>query len=487
LTVAHSSALCALVVLLSLCPLPAHAQDRPSEQDLFGAPAAPAPARPQPSPPPGAISEPRLEPSAPGTEARLEDKASQEPLKIGGQLYLRSNVSARQGQPPSQWTLSSPNLVDVYLDGRPNERVRGYLLGRMQWDPTVNPGQDPLTGKATSSAPSVSLDQLWLSFDLARTVFVTAGRQHAKWGTGRFWNPTDWLHPAPRNPLALFDARTGTTMVKLHLPWEKTGWNFYAVALLEGAAQDAAAANADTVGKVSGAARAELVLWGAEVGLDIFARRGSVKGGVDLSMAIWELDVTGELALKTGSDAPLFRLRAGGAPNDTFNGYESFEATGLTPAATLGASWSWRYSDEDTLTLGGEYFFNANGYDDPEIYPLLLLQQSLTGTTTFTPFYLGRHYAGLFALLPNPGQWNTTTFILSVLANLSDRSVVARLDWQQTLLTHLRFEAYGQVHAGDGQGEFRFGLDVPAVGTASPAIHLAPPTFDVGVNLRLGI
>ena len=105
--------------------------------------------------------------------------------------------------------------------------------------------------------------------------------------------------------------------------------------------------------------------------------------------------------------------------------------------------------------------------------------------STFTPFYLGRHYAALFALLPNPGRWNTTTFTLSVLANFSDRSVITRLDLQQVVLTHLSLEAYAQVHAGNGQGEFRFGLDVPAVGTVSPAVHLAPPTFDLGLALRL--
>lgn len=487
-----SAALCAL---LALCPLPSRAQDRPSEQDLFGAPEAPPPqGTPAPSgqasppaPSPAAQPDAPRPPEASKTAARLEEKAAQEMLKIGGQVYLRSLVSARQGQPPSQWTLDLPNLVDVYLDARPNERVRAYLLGRMLWDPALNPGQPGVYGQAVSNAPAVYLDQLWISFDVARTVFVTAGRQHAKWGTGRFWTPTDWLHPVPRNPLDLFDARTGTTMLKLHLPWEKRGWNFYAVALLERAAQDPNAPNADTVGKVAGAARAELVLGAAELGLDVIARRGSVKGGVDLSMAIWELDVTGEVALKTGSDAPLYRLRPGGSPTDYFNGYESYEPGGLTPAATLGASWTWKYSDEDTLTLGGEYFFNANGYGDAAIYPELLLQQALTGASTFTPFYLGRHYAGLFALLPKPGSWNNSTFTLSALGNLSDRSFIVRLDFQQVLLTYLRLEAYGQAHAGNGQGEFRFGLDVPAVGTTSPAVHLAPPTFDVGLNLRLGI
>ena len=87
--------------------------------------------------------------------------------------------------------------------------VRGFALGRMFWDPTINPGQAGPYGIAASGGPSVVLDQLWLSFDVAHTLFVTAGRQHAKWGTGHFWNPTDYLHPVRRDPLALFDSRTG--------------------------------------------------------------------------------------------------------------------------------------------------------------------------------------------------------------------------------------------------------------------------------------
>jgi hypothetical protein len=352
------------------------------------------------------------------------------------------------------------------------------------------------------------LDQLWLSFDVARTVFVTAGRQHAKWGTGHFWNPTDYLHPVRRDPLALFDSRTGATMLRLHLPWEKRGWNFYGVALLEGAVQggtqlDAQTAgggtgttpsgtygNADRLGKVAGAARAELVFGSGELGLDAIVRRGSAKGGVDFSAGIWDLDVYGELAVKTGSDAPLFELIPGASATDYLFGYRPRQVSGLTPAATLGASWSWKYSDEDAVTIGGEYFYNANGYEDPLVYPYLIYQQFATGAATFTPFYLGKQYGGLFVLLPRPGSWNDTNFTLSTLGNLSDRSFISRLDFQVTALTYLRFEAYGQAHYGNGKGEFRLGIDVPSfsLGTQStPAIHLTPPTFDVGLSLRVGI
>ena len=151
----------------------ARAQDRPSEQDIFGGGATPAPtptgsASPAPTPAEGAAPVPAAPPSggAPaasttppaaaaegtardqsllgntgGTAQPLSDYiAPDNPLQIGGQVYLRAQSTAYQGGQPlsgvPQWGLSAPSLLDVYLDARPNPRVRAFVLGRMSFDPT---------------------------------------------------------------------------------------------------------------------------------------------------------------------------------------------------------------------------------------------------------------------------------------------------------------------------------------------------------------
>src|SRR5581483_9967275 len=101
-----------------------------------------------------------------------------------------------------------------------------------------------------------------------------------------------------------------------------------------------------------------------------------------------------------------------------------------------------------------------------------------------------------------PYSWNYTTFTLSTIGNLSDRSFVTRLDYSVTLLTHLTFEAFGAVHYGAANGEFRLGIDIPAVYQCvvtnpatnamqsvqvSPATHRDPAILDLGVALRLAI
>ncbi len=467
------------------------AGDRPSEQDLFGGPpaATPSPTQPAPSPPDAARGVAEL-------LARTDN-----PLSIGGQLYLRSVLAAREGQPPSAWTFSVPSLVDVFLDARHGDRVRGFVLGRMQYDPTIDPNATGPLGQPQPPNPRVLLDQLWLRFDVERVAFFTVGKQHVKWGTGRFWNPTDYLHTVRRDPLAVFDARTGTTMVRLHVPWERRGWNFYAMAIVEplttsaqtGAAAPTAASGtsgpseAGTVGGIGGAARAEIVLGPAEIGAGAVLQRGhEPRFAVDASAGIWELDVYGEAALKTGSEIPVYRQRADAtADTPLLSRYEAYEPSGLTPAVTLGARWSHKYSDEDNFEIGAEYFFNQLGYEDPAIYPWLILQNA------FPSFYLGRHYAALYLYLPKPGSWNQTTFILSTIGNLSDRSFITRLDHSVVLLTYLRLETFVQVHYGARDGEFRLAISVPPQdlggGRTSPAFSIGPSIFDVGIALRVSL
>jgi hypothetical protein len=508
-------------------------QDRPTEEELFGTPPAESPQagaerEEEPEPPrreePGS---PRPEEAelfggtgspnaAPPPAQGIVPREIVESLRIGGQLYLRGQTLSQEDVAPEDWALTSPNLLDVWLDARPNDRVRAFTLGRMRYDPTAPatatpslasaeqaiPGYDPSTGGITAGVrgPRVVLDQLWVNFDVERRVFVTAGKQHVKWGVGKFWNPTDYLHPVPRNPLAVFDERVGTTMVKLHVPWEARGWNAYGVAVLE----DIAGLDEPTnrLGRVGVGGRVEAVVGTVELGADALTQDGHrPRFGVDASAGIWELDVYAEGALRTSRDEPRWGVVSPGAP--LVLRYGRVDPEGFTPAVVVGGSWSAKYSDEDTVTLGAEYSFDDAGYTSKDIYPFLLAgAPELTGDpaapirqrdpTAFRPFYLGRHYAGAFVLLPSPGRWNDTTFTLSVLGNLSDGSYVARLDHAVLALTYLRVESFAAVSFGARGGEFRLGFDLPlsdlAPGLpADQAISIPPPVLQLGIALRVAL
>jgi hypothetical protein len=166
------------------------------------------------------------------------------------------------------------------------------------------------------------------------------------------------------------------------------------------------------------------------------------------------------------------------------------------PQLVLGADISIPYSDQDSVLLGAEYFYNDAGYDDAKLYPWLLYQDYLrrqNGDTTsqsdFTPFYLGKHYAAFYALLQAPGNWENTTISLSALGNLSDRSFLFRLDYRIKVLSYLRINAFGQVHAGE-LGELRFGLTVPPVPFVPSLVNglsFAAPLFELGGGLQVDL
>ncbi|OJH37551.1 hypothetical protein [Cystobacter ferrugineus] len=519
-----------LALAASLAALPALAQERPSEGDLFGGDTPetkPAPAdapRPDesslfgdtPASTPAAQSAAATaapdKPSATpqdrdaqalggpsATNAFDTEEAVEDPLKIGGRFYLRAYSQANEGVSFSNTTFSAPMLVDGYFDARPTERLRGFVLGRLTFDPTRKAGSLGIVPTSTSTSnvaadPVVLLDQAWLRFDLDHKLFITVGKQHVKWGTSRFWNPTDFLSPQRRDPLALLDTRTGATMLKMHMPWEAKGWNFYVLGLLDNAGP------ANTLGRVGGAARAEVVLGHTELGVDAVLQHGrKPRFGLDLSSGLGPIDIYGELALKKGSDAPMFRMPQGVSLGDLLGQFqgnggmppdlgalpiEAYYPEGYTPQVSGGATWTFAYSESDTATVGVEYFYNSMGYPGSLAYPYLILQGQ------YQPFYLGRHYAAVYAFLSGPGSWDNTNFILSNLGNLSDRSFITRLDVTHRALRYLSIEAFIAANYGQRGGEFRFALNLPALRMGeqvTPPIAVAPPTIQAGVGLRIDL
>lgn len=410
-------------------------------------------------------------------------------LDIGGSLFSQLNYAILERGDLAEFPLTQPNLLDVYLDARPNNRLRVYADARLRYTPTTS--ADSGLG-ATSATPTdaslwgapddplrAQLDELWLKFDIYNTVFVTAGRQHLRWGVGRFWYPNDFLFEQRRDPLALVDVRTGVDLLKFHLPLESMGWNFYAVANLDGAHSP------ETLG---GAGRAEFLVATAEIGLSAAAQKDKpVQLGADISAGVGPFDLRAAATLIHNLETPFFRGTSNLADFDTID-IDNLGDLQLPerysrqdewiPRALIGAEVGIPFLDDDTIYLGGEYFFNAAGYDDADIYPWLILNGA------FRPLYSGRHYAALYALMPSPGDWNDTSFTLSTLGNLSDLSFLSRLDYSVRVLTHMRVFAFSSITYGRS-GEFTLGLRVPAISGDILAAAAASGQFSPPAGLAL--
>jgi hypothetical protein len=390
---------------------------------------------------------------------------------FGGNLFLRFNGNARLGQDLGLSSLSAPSLIDVYADVRPNDRLRGFAQVRLNYDFTVQNGQvNPFNGQPVQSF-SFALDQAWVKLDLARVIFLTAGKQRIRWGSGRFWNPTDFVNADIRNSVDFFDQRLGVSMVKFHVPFESLGWNLYLIPVLE---------RVNTLEDIGLAARAEFLFGEVELALSSKLQQDQpLRFGADLSAGVWLFDVHLEGMAQRGQSKPLFK---GKLDFDEGEFPELVDTTGEWYAQlTAGTELSLKYTDTDSINLGVEYFYNSAGYDDASLYPVLFLQGG------YQPLFTGRHYGAIYAFANSPFDFDDVSLTLSTLSNLSDLSFLTRLDVQYRLLNYLTLNAFGAVHYGN-VGEFRLGLDVdpqPFVPGLENGFTLNTDLFDVGVAARM--
>ena len=433
----------------------------------------------------------------PSAESRLFDalRDKDDILDVGGVLWLWLQAADLEDTPLGESSLSSPSFVDVYLDARPSDRLRGYVRGRLSYDPTIDPTAIGLTG-LTQSQTRVQLDQLWLKLDVLRKVFVTVGKQRIRWGTGRIWNPTDFLNPTRRDSLNFLDTRLGVTLVKVHVPVEALGWNFYAIAELD---------QARTLEQLGAAFRAEVLVGDAEISLSTAVRKDSPwRFGADISLPIWDFDVHAEVALLHKVRTPFFDARTDASYlNDlrtisdvatattalaALAGQPVDRAGDWIPQVVVGFDYVLRYNDQDNLVLAAEYFFNDAGTDLTGTYLPMLFNG------VFQPLYIGRHYVSLAAYLVAPGDWDDSTFSFVGLANLSDKTGLVRFNYTVKVLTYLTVNAFAAGFFGASGGELRLKARLPPIepGLAEAAgvpdalrggLTFNPPTLQLGGTL----
>ena len=529
---------------------PALAQSRPDEAALFGesgpaeavdggteagsdAPtrAPEAPRLSSPSGPAGPSSADRDAAELGGTTIQSKfdtEELKNDALKVGGTLNLFAQSYWQEGRPFAKGTFGAPLLLDAYLDGRPNDWLRAFVLGRLQYDPTRPAGdtsQNAATGTQATPAPgsasligltpqarsnpSVSLDQLWLRFDIARAVYLTVGRQKVRWGVSRIWYPTDFLNAQPRDAFNPFDIRLGVNMVKVHVPVEALGWNFYGYGLLDAINVTPTGVTLDRLG---GALRAEIVLGPAEVGLGGVWQQGRrPRYGIDVSTALGPVDVYAEAALRDARDFVLFRY-----PSDLnadnvlarLGSIDAYRPSGVLVQVSGGLSWQFNYTDKNSAILGAEYFYNPAGVSDAIGYQIRTFMPSLMGLTLDpiqnAPLYGGQH--NLAATLTAPGipGYDWISVSLSSVVIVNDPSGLTRLDLTFRVLSSLSVQLFAAAFYGQSGGQLRFRLSEMEITqlaayselvneNSGPSVRDAlaplrwPPLVQAGVLLRLSI
>jgi hypothetical protein len=463
----------------------AQAQGRPKESDIFG---SPQPTKAEVTKETAtAIDSERENAIESKGDAFETGRVQDNPLQIGGTLYQRMIMSAQEGVDTADFPLSMPMQFDLFLDARPSDRIRGFIDQRLLYDSSKDAYSRSTAGTSFGSLttaptapnnPQTVLDQAWLKFDIDHAVFVTVGKQHLKWGTARFWNPTDFLSTQIRDPLLPYDLRLGDSMAKFEIPVESKKTNLYAVGLFNNPGP------ASTVGQLGLALRAETVFGETEIGIDLVARgRRTPTYGADISSSLGPFDIYAESALLTTTLDPKYTLT--GTPTtgvDVSTLYTSEVPNGPFVQTAVGANYSFEWTENRLATVGIEYFNNPLGYDSNGVYPLLIF------FSQYKPFYLGQHYGAFYLTAEGLDSQKNTSYTFSTLSNISDKSLISRFDFKWTTLTYLSFEAFTAVHYGNDGGEFNFEINTPQMTYSSAtiaAVNLPRTIYELGLGLRL--
>jgi len=372
-------------------------------------------------------------------------------LTLGGAYFQRAELSASRGDPEARLTPVLPSLADVFLDINPSEQIRGFVRGRLLYDPL----------DVQLSKPQSVLDQFWFRFGLAHRVFVTAGRQQVRWGSSRIWNPTDFLQAPNPQPLDAVDLRTGVDMLKVNVPWEEMASSLWLIATadLNGPEEQPI--------RYGGAIRAEVVLGPSELALSAAFQQGRrPRYGIDWSVGLGPFDLNAEMALL--QDTPM-RLWERGE-----TGYVERPFGGPKPQVSAGIKGTFRVADVYRTIFRLEGFYNSLGTADRA---QLTWQRS---TADYLPLFFGRAYGMAQVSIDRRSQFEPRV-TLTALANLSDPSMLGRIDFDIAVLRDVVAQLFVEAPMGPRGTEFRFQPDLSVVEV--PPVGL--PLFRTGVSVYI--
>lgn len=396
------------------------------EEEMFGSDSkssAPATGGSAPASVPTSVNAPLESPKS---------TATGEPLTLGGRLELQSIWNKNSNQNIGDALFANSTTAELYLDSRPTNELRGFVKGSIS-----NRGN-------AQTAPTLTLYETWIKWSGAGNVFTTLGRQKLKWGAATFWNPTDFFAVQPKDPFAAFDVRPGANLLKVHVPFEKSGNNLYALASFENStkAHDPKLAARAEFNYGIGSFTGELTATAAG------GRRQPRQWGLDLSTALGPIDLIVESAWTQKSNRDFYRrsLRDDGTTDIV-----TFSRDNQTIAQVVaGLRYDLKYSESDAANLSLEYFWNDFGSHDPLIEAVSFLRGQSQR------LYLANRYLAANIFLAQPGSLNDSSVLISGLWNMADKSWLARTAWTEKL--NNKSSLILALSRSGGLGEFTGGI-----------------------------
>ncbi len=241
-----------------------------------------------------------------------------------------------------------------------------------------------------------SVRELFVDANIARRVYVRAGKQVLQWGRCFFWNPTDLLNVERKPFIEKIGAREGALGVRVHTVFG-TRANLYGFLDLH---------DGRHVDSLAGAAKAEVLLGGVEMALSVWGKRGYAPVyGFDMSTGLFGALFTLEASLSQGWNYPTVGVENGFLIIDRREGaWYPRVAAGMMAILDL-------FGVDDRLNLGIEWYFNGAAHDrslleDHNRYALPPGDGAGADSLTMSEFFLAN---GLYEANSN-ARWYAAVF-----------------------------------------------------------------------------
>jgi hypothetical protein len=202
--------------------------------------------------------------------------------------------------------------------------------------------------------------ELFVDANIARRVYVRAGKQVLQWGRCFFWNPTDLINVERKPFIEKIGGRKGVLGVRVHTVFG-TRANFYGFLDLH---------DLQHVDSLAGALKAEVLLGGVEMALSVWSKRGYTPVvGFDMSSGLMGALFTLEVSLTEGPNYPTVGVQDGYLVIDERKG-QWYPRVAFGTMAILDL-----FGVDDRLNVGIECYYNGAAHDksileDRNEYPL---------------------------------------------------------------------------------------------------------------------
>jgi hypothetical protein len=281
--------------------------------------------------------------------------------------------------------------------------------------------------------------ELFVDANIARHVYLRAGKQVLQWGRCFFWNPTDLINVERKPFIEKIGYREGALGLKMHVPFG-TRANLYGFADLH---------DSRSIDSLAGAGKAEVLLGGVEMALSAWGKRGHKPViGFDMSFPLFGAVGSLEASITDGANYPTVTVDDSGylAIRDRSGRWYPRIALGVLAILDF-------FGVDDRLNLGAEFYFNGAAHSkklltDERRYPL---RPEFPGDTSAVTLDKGEFFfanglyeensnaMGYAALFSSVKDFITSdlTLDLNAVVNVNDWSAVVTAALTYTTLQNL--------------------------------------------------